>query len=290
MKTFNPQVLSLGKLQSLLTYCVAPRPIAFASTIDIEGNHNLSPFSFFNIFSNNPPILVFSPARRVRDNTTKHTYQNIKEVPQVVINMVNYNMVQQTSLASTEYAKGVDEFVKAGFTKQTSEIVKPARVAESPVQFECKVNDIIELGDQGGAGILIIAQILLIHINETVFEGDKINQHKLKLVGRLGENWYCKAYDSALFEVEKPLTTLGIGIDKLPKNISNSTVLTGNELGQLGNVQELPSTTKIFAFENSQEYKDFLLANISEETKHKLAKKLIKLGQIETALLWLLSK
>ncbi len=231
------------QLQALLQGAVAPRPICFASTIDKEGRANLSPFSFFNIFSSNPPILVFSPARRVRDNTTKHTLENVMEVPEVCINMVNHDMVWQTSLASTEYAKEEDEFIKAGFTKEDSKHIKPYRVKESPVQLECKVNQVLPLGTEGGAGNLIICEVIYIHVNETILYPDTsiIDPHKIDLVSRMGGDWYCRANGDALFEIEKPVRNKGIGVDQIPNNIKESTILTGNDLGQLGNVEQLPS-------------------------------------------------
>jgi len=231
------------QLQALLQGAVAPRPICFASTVDEKGKPNLSPFSFFNIFSSNPPILVFSPARRVRDNTTKHTLENIIEVPEVCINMVNYDMVWQTSLASTEYAKGEDEFVKAGFSKEPSTLIKPYRVKESPVQLECKVNQVIALGTEGGAGNLVVCEVIQIHVNESILYSDTsiIDPHKIDLVSRMGGDWYCRANGEALFEIEKPVRNKGIGVDQIPKDIRESNILTGNDLGQLGNVEHLPS-------------------------------------------------
>ena len=231
----NPKDIPVPQLHGYLLGAVGPRPIAFASTIDSEGNPNLSPFSFFNVFSANPPILIFSPARRGRDNTTKHTYENVKEVAEVVINVVNYDIVEQMSLSSTEYPKGVNEFIKAGFTPLESETIKPLRVKESPIQFECRVNEVVELGDGGGAGNLVICEVLMIHIKDEVLDSNgKIDQKKIDLVGRMGGNWYCHANGDALFEVEKPLATLGIGIDNIPEDIRNSSILTGNDLGKLG--------------------------------------------------------
>lgn len=252
MITINPKETKTALFHSYLVSAVAPRPIAFASTMDKNGNPNLAPFSFFNVFSANPPIMVFSPARSGRTGVTKHTHDNIKEVPEVVINVVNYSMVQQTSLASTEYPKGINEFEKAGFTPLKSEMVKPFRVKESPVQLECRVNQVIELGSQGGAGNLVICEILLMHVNENVLDANKnIDPHKIDLVSRLGGNWYCRASGSALFEVTKPLATMGIGVDQIPPSIRNSTVLTGNNLGQLGNVEKLPSMEEVTEFKKS---------------------------------------
>ena len=233
-------------MQQLLLSAVAPRPIAFASTISAAGEINLSPYSFFNAFSANPPILIFSPARRVRDNTTKHTLENVLEVPECVINIMNYGMVEQASLASTEYPRGTNEFVKAGFTEAPSEVVKPPRVAESPVAFECKVNEVIHLGTEGGAGNLVICEVLLVHLhdNYATKEG-KLDQHQLDLVARLGGNYYARASGDALFEIPKPLTTLGVGVDALPKEVRVSNFLTGNQLGRLGNTEQLPTAEGI---------------------------------------------
>ncbi|PCH68796.1 MAG: flavin reductase [Bacteroidetes bacterium] len=278
MLTVNPKEEKTANLHAHILGAVGPRPIALASTLDSKGNPNLSPFSFFNAFSAKPPILVFSPARRVRDNTTKHTLENAQETNEVVINVVTYDMVQQTSLSSTEYPKEINEFTKAGFTQIDSELVKPFRVKESPVHFECKVNEIIALGDEGGAGNLIVCEILLIHINENILnEQQKIDPHKIDLVSRMGGNWYCRA-NGNLFEVEKPISTLGIGIDQIPDHIRNSSVLTGNDLGQLGNIEQLPTEDEVAAFQN-----DPLLNNIEKEQLHQLAKDLLAKGNVEDA-------
>src|SRR5690606_21232563 len=230
MISFDPKDLSTGKLHSYLLSAVAPRPIAFASTVDAEGNPNLSPFSFFNVFSANPPIMVFSPARRVRDNTVKHTLENVEATREVVINVVNYHMVHQASLSSTEYAKGVNEFDKAGLTMLKSDKVKPFRVAESPVQFECKVNDIVKLGNEGGAGHLVICEVVKLHITEEVLDDNNlIIQEKLDLVARAGGDYYNRA-KKGFFEIPKPLKNLGMGVDALPEDIKNSMILTGNDL------------------------------------------------------------
>jgi hypothetical protein len=248
MLSINPHDLSTAQLQAYLQCAVAPRPIAFASTINAKGQPNLSPFSFFNVFSANPPILIFSPARRVRDNSIKHTLMNVQELQEVVINVVDYAMVQQMSLASTEYAEGVNEFVKAGFTPIPSMLVKPYRVQEAPVQFECKVNQVIALGNQGGAGNLVICEVLKMHISEAILD-DKgaIVQEKLDLVARLGGNWYSRA-NSGLFEVPKPLTTLGIGVDAIPDFVKNSGLFSGNDLGLLANIDALPSPEEVAIF------------------------------------------
>lgn len=284
MLTLNPKELPIAALQGYLSHIVAPRPVAFVSTINKAGTPNLSPFSFFNVFSNNPPIAIFSPARSGRTNTTKNSHDNVLEVPEAVINMVSYDMVHQTSLASSEYPKGVNEFMKSGFTMLPSEMVKPPRVKESPVQLECKVKEVVEFGENPGAGNLVICEIVLMHISESVLNEKKfVDQNKLDLVGRLGANWYIRASGSALFEVQKPVG-IGIGVDALPERIRNSTILTGNNLGQLGNVEILPSKEEIFAFKN--EY----LKNITDERDiHKIAKTLLDKGNIVDAWKALLS-
>lgn len=285
MITFNPSEMPVAGVQNILQAAVGPRPIAFASTIDSAGEVNLSPFSFFNVFSAYPPILIFSPARRVRDNTTKHTLENVLEVAEVVINVVNFDMVQQMSLSSTEYQKGVNEFEKAGFTAIPSETIKPPRVAESPVQFECEVQQVIALGEQGGAGNLIICLVKRIHVNEAILnQNNQIDQHKIDLVSRLGGNWYCRANGDALFEVEKPLTTLGIGVDQIPTDIRFSPVLTGNHLGQLGNVEALPDQDSLQEFKQSEIYA-LLLMDIptTDFAHHRVAARLLDIGDTLTA-------
>jgi len=290
MLTINCENLSPMQLQNYLQYAIAPRPICFASTIDAEGNVNLSPFSFFNLFSTNPPMCIFSPARRVRDNTTKHTLENVLEVKECVINIVNYAMVQQTSLASTEYAKGVNEFEKAGFTMQESHLVKPPRVAEAPVQLECLVKEVIPLGDQHGAGNLVLAEIKLIHIKEDILDEDgKIDQTKIDLVARLGGDWYCRVTEENLFKVSKPLTTLGIGVSALPVSVRLSKVLTGNDLGMLGNIEQLPTEDEIDSMGWNTAVKDILDATIGDETNrerelHELAHQLLAMGNVIDAL------
>ncbi len=289
MISIEPHELSTGKLHGYLLGAVSPRPICFASTVDSEGNVNLSPFSFFNVFSAKPPILVFSPARRGRDNTTKHTYENVLEVPEVVINIVSFEMVQQVSLSSTEYAKGINEFKKAGFTELASEIVKPPRVAEAPVQLECKVNEVISLGTEGGAGNLVICEVLKLHIKEEILDEDgNIDPFKIDTVSRLGGNWYSRA-KAGLFEVPKPLTTLGMGVDSLPEEIRLSKVLTGNDLGMLGNIENFPNSEEINIFINaSEELKKIIVSNNSEAI-HKKAQELLCDGKIDEAwkvLLW----
>lgn len=291
-KTIDPKEVSVQEFHSFLLSTVAPRPIAFASTVDEEGKVNLSPFSFFNVFSANPPIMIFSPARRVRDNTTKHTLENIYEVDEVVINVVNFDLVEQASLASTEYEKGVNEFFKAGLTPVPSIKVKPPRVAESPAAFECKVQSVIELGKEGGAGNLIICEIVLAHFNENILDAKgKIDPHKIDLVARMGENWYCRASGQAVFEIPKPLLTKGIGVDQIPENIRNSNVLTGNNLGRLGNVEKLPSREEVKeCVSNSLEIQGLIKGKNLNDSKevlieklHSIAKQLIEKGQVNEA-------
>lgn len=241
-----PGEIKTAQLHSFLLGAVAPRPICFASTVDAEGRPNLSPFSFFNVFGSRPPVLIFSPARRVRNNTIKHTLENIYATKEVVINVVNYSMVQQASLASCEYPAGVNEFEKAGFTAIPSELVKPFRVKESPAQLECKVLQVIETGQDGGAGNLIICELVCMHVHDNVLdEQGIIDPHKIDLVARMGKDYYCRASGDAIFEVPKPNTQLGVGIDALPASIRNSTVLTGNNLGILGNSTAIPVVSDI---------------------------------------------
>lgn len=295
MLTINVADLKTAELQNYLQYAIAPRPICFVSTIDKEGNVNLSPFSFFNMFSTNPPVCIFSPARRVRDNTTKHSLENVLEVPECVINIVNYDMVQQTSLASVEYPKGTNEFIKAGFTELASELVKPPRVAESPVQMECVVKEVISLGNEAGAGNLVLAEIKLIHIQEHILdESGKIDQEKIDLVARLGGDWYCRVTSENLFKVEKPVRTLGIGVDSIPSSIRNSEILTGNNLGQLGNMEALPSDEEIEKFQFDPELRQILNATIGdsrtrERELHQYAKILLRKGNVADAWKVLLS-
>ncbi|WP_339661292.1 flavin reductase family protein [Croceibacter atlanticus] len=269
--SIDPKNETVGTVHGHLLSAISPRPIAFASTVDAQGRPNLSPFSFFNVFGANPPIVIFSPARRVRGNTTKHTLENAKEVDEVVINIVNYNMVQQMSLSSTEYAEGVNEFEKAGLTMLKSDLVKPFRVAESPVQLECKVKQIVETGTEGGAGNLIICEVVKIHINKNVLdENGSIDQHKIDTVARMGGNWYSRA-NMGMFEVEKPLRTLGIGVDNLPQTIRESKILTGNDLGRLGNVETLPNKELIEDYIIKNSLGEFV-KNATVEDLHKQAK------------------
>lgn len=294
MIQIDPQNTPVLKIHQTLLGAVAPRPIAFASTIDPEGNPNLSPFSFYNVFGVNPTTLIFSPSRKGRDNITKHTHENLKEVPEVVINAVNYNIVEQMSLASTEYPKGVNEFVKAGLTPIPSEKIRPARVKESPVQFECKVRDIIETGDQGGAGNLIICEILLIHVDESVLDDNgNIDPHKIDLVGRMGGDYYCRASGDAVFAVKKPLQKKGIGIDQLPGYIKHSAYLSGNDLGKLGNIESLPSATEIKEFKKSGSYQNIRTmlekASDHEQAVYYFAKNLLEQSRVQEALKILMS-
>jgi flavin reductase (DIM6/NTAB) family NADH-FMN oxidoreductase RutF len=279
MLSIDPKEIPTGKLHGYLLGAVAPRPIAFASTIDVDGNPNLSPFSFFNVFSANPPIMIFSPARRVRGNTTKHTLENAMETKEVVINVVNYDIVHQMSLSSTEYPKGVNEFDKAGFTMLKSDKVKPFRVAESPVQFECKVTEIIHLGNEGGAGNLIVCEVVKLHINEEVLdENGAIDQHKIDLVARAGGSYYSRAKEG-FFEIPKPIATLGIGVDSIPLDIRNSAVLSGNDLGKLGNVEQLPNQQDVdnFAKDNAN------FVGLETLKKHTFAKEFLKNTDVESA-------
>jgi flavin reductase (DIM6/NTAB) family NADH-FMN oxidoreductase RutF len=273
MKTILPSEVSVGQLHQVLLGAVAPRPIAFASTIDAAGHPNLAPFSFFNVFSANPPILIFSPARRGRDNTTKHTFENVKEVKECVIHIVNFDMVQQMSLSSVEFPKGVSEFVKAGFTPLPSEHVKPFRVKEAPIQIECKVNEVIELGQQGGAGNLVICEVLCIHLDEKILDTNgRIDPRLLDPVARLGGDWYTRA-SAGLFEVPKPNEKPAIGFDQLPADILQSPVLSGNDLGQLGNVEKLPDETSV------NEYKLTELAELFMDYEGKAAELELALHQ-----------
>ena len=290
MISIEPHEVSGVQLQSYLQSSVGPRPSALASTVDANGVPNLSPFSFFNVFSSNPPILIFSPARRVRNNTVKHTLLNVEATREVVISVVNYDIVQQVSLASTEYGDGVNEFVKSGLTMLESDLIQPFRVKESPVQFECKVNEIISLGTEGGAGNLVICEVIKLHISEDVLDKNgAIDQYKIDLVSRMGGNWYSRA-NKGLFEVPKPLTTLGIGVDKIPEFIRKSPVFSGNDLGMLGNVESLPTKEEINIFvENSFEAKA-VLSSDDEENVHMKAKEFLNEEQVENAWKLLLAK
>lgn len=294
MLSLDPKELTVQRLHQLLLGAVGPRPIAFASTIDESGRPNLAPFSFFNVFSANPPILVFSPARSGRTGQSKDTFNNAKAIPEVVINVVNYPMVHQMSLASSPYAPGVDEFVKAGFTPIASDKIKPFRVAEAPVQFECKIQQIIELGQDGGAGNLIICEVVQLHIRENLLnENGLIDQHKIDLVARMGADWYCHANSQSMFEIKKPITTCGIGYDALPQDIKSSQILSANNLGQLAGIEALPNETDV------NEYKLLELSTLFlelehdaaalEQALHKRAQELLTANQLEEAWLTLLS-
>ncbi|HEY9185321.1 MAG TPA: flavin reductase family protein [Salegentibacter sp.] len=290
MVSITPGELSTGKLHQYLLGAVGPRPIAFASTLDSQGRPNLSPFSFFNVFGSNPPTLIFSPARRGRDNTVKHTYNNAKANKEVVINIVNFDMVQQMSLSSSEYAEGVNEFEKAGLSMLKSELVKPFRVAESPVQFECKVKEVVELGQEGGAGNLIICEVLKMHIKEEILdEKGFIDQHKIDQVARMGGNWYTRA-NMGMFEVPKPLSTLGIGVDSISAEIRNSKVLTGNDLGKLGNVERLPREEEIQDYLNENSEIAKLIKSRDINKIHLKAQEILKQEKPETAWKILLAK
>jgi len=284
--------LKTAERQYYLQHVIAPRPICFASTIDKAGNVNLSPFSFFNLFSSNPPIVIFSPARRVRDNTTKHTLQNVLEVPEVVINIVTYDMVQQASLSSCEYPKGTNEFIKAGFTPEPATLVKPPMVKESKVQLECKVIEIKPLGTEGGAGNLIICEVMRMHIDDSLLdENKKIDQRKINHVARLGGDWYCKVDETNLFHVPKPNTELGIGIDALPESVRTSKILTGNNLGQLANVNEMPVIEPSFDDTHLKNIIQYYSINPDEMEKelHSYAKKLLDENKVKEAWQVLLS-
>jgi flavin reductase (DIM6/NTAB) family NADH-FMN oxidoreductase RutF len=291
-KSITIKDISPVAAQNYLQHAIAPRPICFASTIDKDGNVNLSPFSFFNLFSTHPAIIVFSPSRRLRDNTTKHTLQNILEVPEVVVNIVSYDILQQASLSSCEFPKGMDEFIKAGFTKEPSQLIRPPRVKESPVQMECRVLEVKPLGNEGGAGNLVIAEVLMMHINENILDtSGNIDQKKLDLAARLGGHWYTRANASTIFEVEKPNTQLAIGIDSLPDNIRNSSILTGNNLGQLANVHETPFVNPAFEDDRLKNIFQYYSTDPSEMEKelHIYAKELLDSGKVDEAWQVLLS-
>jgi flavin reductase (DIM6/NTAB) family NADH-FMN oxidoreductase RutF len=294
MLTFNPQEISVQRLHQLLLGSIGPRPIAFASTMNLSGQANLAPFSFFNVFSANPPILIFSPARSGRTNETKDTYKNVKELPEVVINVVNFDIVHQMSLASSPYSPGISEFEKAGLTPIPSETIKPFRVAEAPVQFECRVNEVKELGHEGGAGNLIICEVLRMHVREDLIdEKGLIDQHKIDLVSRMGGDWYVRANEHSMFEIKKPITTCGIGFDVLPIDIRNSRVLSGNDLGQLAGIEELPNETDVNEYkliELSELFVSLENDAVELETQlHQKAKALLIENKLEEAWLTLLA-
>jgi len=286
--TLTPSDLSTTDLQRTLQFAVGPRPIALVSSINREGQVNLSPFSFFNLFSSNPPILVFSPARRVRDNSTKDTKNNVLQVPEVVIHAVSHAMVEQTSLSSTEYPSGTNEFIKAGFTQVASSHVAPPRVAEAPVALECQVNDVVALGDGPGAGNLVICEVLAIHIDSSVLDEDgRLDQDRLDLVGRLGGDWYVRAKGDALFEVEKPIATRGIGVDALPRSVRLSTILTGNDLGKLGNIEMLPLQSEVEEFMQHHRiqtiFRQYADPIERREALHQYAKEQLEKGKVRKA-------
>jgi len=283
IKTIDPTTIPQPELYSILSTAVAPRPICFASTVDAEGNVNLSPFSFFNVFSSNPPVMVFSPTRSGRDNSLKHTHQNVVEVPEVVINVVNHKMAEQMSLSSTAYDKGVNEFVKARNPEVPSVKVKPPRVGEAPVSFECTVLEVVEIAQTPGAGNLIIAQVYMIHVNDDYFTDGVLDTEKLDLVGRMGGNWYIRAIKESLFEIPKPIRTHGIGVDALPEGIRESAVLTGNNLGRLGNLESLPATEDIKTIVENEG-----VQNSSKDELHSLAKQLLENGDAVKAMAYLL--
>ncbi len=294
MLTIDPKEITIPQLHQYLLGSIGPRPIAFASTVDADGIDNLAPFSFFNVFSANPPILIFSPARSGRTNTTKDTYNNVKVVPEVVINVVTYDMVHQMSLASSPFKPEESEFIKAGFTPLDSETIKPKRVAESPIQLECKVNEVRELGDQGAAGNLVICEVTRIHINEAVLDDNQmVDQEKIDLVARMGGNWYCRANADSMFEITKPIMTVGIGYDQLPEDIRSSDILSANDLGQLAGIEELPNETDVNEFK-LLELSDLFLSLEDEPAKlelelHKQAKELLKENKLTEAWMTLLA-
>lgn len=293
IKTLDPNQIAQPDLHSILLTAVAPRPICFASTVDKSGNVNLSPFSYFNVFSSNPPVLIFSPARSGRDNTLKHSHENVKEVAEVVINIVNYPLVEQMSLSSTAYPKGVNEFVKAGLTQVASTKVRPPRVAEAPVSFECTVTDVIELATTPGAGNLILCEVKLIHMNENYLTDGQLDTKKLDLVGRMGGSWYTRSNGESLFEIPKPIRTTGIGVDALPEGIRNSAILTGNNLGRLGNLESLPEDHEMQAMEKDDELLMMAKKVGHDSSEHKrqlhwLAQRMLEEGESKRAMCVLL--
>ncbi|MBK7383327.1 MAG: flavin reductase family protein [Flavobacteriales bacterium] len=294
MKHFDPAQLTIPEVHGYLLGAIGPRPIAFASTIDAQGRPNLSPFSFFNCFGANPPLLIFSPARRGRDNTTKHSFHNVQAVPEVVINVVTYSMVQQMSVASGEYPEGVNEFEKAGFTAIASEKVKPFRVKESPAQFECVVKQVIETGTGGGAGNLVICEVVMIHVDERVLDANgKIDQRKIDLVGRMGGQTYARAHGDALFELAQPNTHIGVGVDALPAEARSSSILTGNDLGRLGAATAIPDETSVNEYKLTELSDTFITLQTKPEalrdSLHRHAQELLAQGRVEEAWKTLLS-
>ncbi len=289
MKTTKSFTPNTKQFDYLIKHAIAPRPICLASTIDKDGNVNLSPFSYFNLMGQNPPICVFSPLRKMRDGSTKHTLDNVWDHPECVINIVNYDIVQQQSLSSVEYPKGVNEFVKAGLTELKSEIVKPPRVAESPFQLECKIREVISISNEPGAANLVVAEVVKLHVQEKYLnDEDKIDITTLDLVARMGEDFYCRAIPEAIFEVQKPVRSLGIGIDALPNEVKHSKFLTGNHLGQLGNVENLPSQELITNFKLQLEERLDIQKFKPMEVRHQVAAKLLDQGDVQSAWFWLL--
>lgn len=294
MLTIDPKEIPVPKLHHYLLGSVGPRPICFASTISKNGVPNIAPFSFFNVFSANPPIAVFSPARSGRTGASKDTYNNVKEVAECVINIVNYNMVEQMSLASSPYAPEVDEFIKAGLTPLKSDLIKPFRIKESPVQLECKVIEVKELGQNGGAGNLVICEVVKMHIDEAVLDDNQmVDQQKIDLVARMGGNWYCRADKNSMFEITKPITTCGVGFDNIPENIKNSNILSGNDLGKLGGIEEIPDETEVNEYKLI-ELSELFQAYDNDKTElenqlHKKAKSLLKEDKLDEAWKTLLS-
>jgi len=273
IKTIDIQSGEVSGLYQYLSAAVTPRPIAFVSTIDSKGNENLSPFSFFNVFSINPPILVFSPVRRVRNNTSKHTLDNVKQVKECVISLVSEEIAQQVSLASCDFDKETNEFDKGGFTAIKSDLIRPSRIKESPINFECRVNEVIILGDKGGAGSLVLCEVLKMHIDKSILDNNNaIDPFKLNIVSRLGSNWYGKTTKGSLYEIAKPISRMGMGIDNLPKEIKNSRILTGNELAILASAENIPAK-KEFTIRDEK----------NTEEKHILAKELLSQGKAEDA-------
>lgn len=281
-KTLQPENCSVAEFHSYMLACVGPRPIAFVSTLDTDGRPNLAPFSFFNVFGTNPATLIFSPARRGRDNTTKHTLHNVEAVPECVVNMVSFPIVEQMSLASTEFDEGINEFEKAGFTPVPSQFVKPFRVAESPASFECRVEQIIRTGDKGGAGNLVICRILALHINEKFIDfSGKVKQSEMDLVGRLGYEFYSRTNADAIFEVPKPRKSDAIGFDGLPPAIRESEFFSGNELARFASCSRLFTAKEISDYLSEETGK-----NDTMEEFISLSKRELQNSNFETALLY----
>lgn len=287
MLTVDPKTTPTADLHQYLLGAVAPRPIAFVSTISENGTPNLAPYSFFNAFSSNPPIVIFSSNRRVRDNTTKHTLGNIREVDEVVINMVSHSIARQMTIASIEYDEEVSEFDKAGFTPVPSDLVKPFRVKESPVQMECKVREIISLGDEGGAGNLMVCEVVRMHIEEGVLdENGRIDPQKIDLMARMGRAFYCRASGPNVFPIVQPVNQLGIGFDGLPGHVRQSSILTGNQLAEMAALMALPDEATIAAQKADPRVMDALAGNQQDRDTHlhRYAQELIDQGEVEKAL------